>query len=317
HAFHRQQVLGRLLRGELLLGGQRLVEQRVAGAGAQFLDDVLVEALDRQQLAHRNVGDLLDGAEALRDQDAGDLLVDLELLLEQLARGGLLGLALGLDLLGGHHVELPAGHAAGQAHVLPALADRLRQAVLGHGQVHGVLVLVDDDRLHFRRRHRVDDELGGIVGPQHDVHALAVELVGHRLHARTAHADAGAARVGAVVVGEHRDLGPVTRITRAGHARDQALPDLRRLALEQPPHAARRGTADEQLRPTRLGAHVVEVAADPVAGAQHVAGDALVLGDNRLGVATQVDVDVAALHALDDAGDQLADAVLPGVDHLL
>src|SRR5690606_17788926 len=34
HAFHRQQVLGRLLRGELLLRGQRPVEQRVPGAGA-------------------------------------------------------------------------------------------------------------------------------------------------------------------------------------------------------------------------------------------------------------------------------------------
>src|SRR3546814_5123210 len=42
----------------------------------------------------------------------------------------------------------------------------------------------------------------------------------------------------------------------------------------------------------------------------------LFLGDERLGVAAQVDVDVAALDALDDAGHQLADAILPLVHDL-
>src|SRR5690606_33453759 len=69
-------------------------------------------------------------------------------------------------------------------------------------------------------------------------------------------------------------------------------------------------------RPARLGADVVQVAAHAVAGTQHVARDALVLRDDRLGVAAQVDVDVAALHALDDTGHQLANAVLPLVDDL-
>ena len=99
HALQRQQVLGRLVLVEFLFDRQRLVEQRVAGAGAQFLDDVLVEALDRQQLADRHVGDFLDRAEAFGDQDAGDFLVDFELVHEQLARGGLLGFALRRDLV--------------------------------------------------------------------------------------------------------------------------------------------------------------------------------------------------------------------------
>src|SRR5690606_613111 len=184
------------------------------------------------------------------------------------------------------------------------------------GQVHGVLVLVDDDRLHLGRRHRVDHELGRVVRPQHDVDALAVQFVGYRLHARTAHADAGADRVGAVVVCEHGDLGAVARIARAGLDVDQALPDLRHLELEQFHHEFGRGAADEQLRATHLAAHVVQVAPDAVAGADDVARDRLVLRDERLGVAAQVDVDVAALDALDDAGDQLADAVLPLVDDL-
>src|SRR5690606_4500648 len=123
---------------------------------------------------------------------------------------------LGGHLVLGHDVELPAGQAAGQAHVLAALADGLGQAVLGHGQVHRVLLFVDDDRLHLGRGHRVDDEVGRVLVPQDDVHALAIELVGHGLHARTAHADAGTDRVGAVVVGQHRDLGAVTRVAGAG-----------------------------------------------------------------------------------------------------
>src|SRR3546814_19798536 len=65
-----------------------------------------------------------------------------------------------------------------------------------------------------------------------------------------------------------------------------------------------------------LGAHVVQVAADAVAGADDIARDRLVLGDERLGVAAQVDVDVAALDALDDAGHPLADAILPLVHDL-
>src|SRR5690606_37429607 len=227
------------------------------------------------------------------------------------------GLRLRGDLVLGHHVQLPAREAAGQAHVLAALADRLGELVLGHGQVHRVLVLVDDDGLHLGRRHRVDHELRRVVRPQHDVHALAVEFVAHRLHARTAHADAGADRIGAVVVGDDGDLGAVARITRAGLDLDQALADFRHFELEQFHHELGRGAADEQLRATGFAAHVEQVAADAVAGAHDVARDGLVLGDERFGVAAQVDVDVAAFHALDHAGDQFADAVLPRVHHLL
>ena len=46
-----------------------------------------------------------------------------------------------------------------------------------------VALLVDDDALHLGGRECVDDELRRVVGPQHDVDALAGELVGHRSHA--------------------------------------------------------------------------------------------------------------------------------------
>src|SRR5690606_34984741 len=133
----------------------------------------------------------------------------------------------------------------------------------------------------------------------------------------TAHADAGADGIGAGVVGDDRDLGAVARIARTTLDLHQALAHFRDLELEQLHHEFRRCAADEQLRAARLVAHVEQVTADAVAGAHDVARDRLVLGDEGLGVATQVNEDVAALHALDHAGDQFADAVLPRVHHLL
>src|SRR3546814_19894482 len=93
----------------------------------------------------------------------------------------------------------------------------------------------------------------------HDVDALAVQFVAHRLNARAAHADAGADRIGAVVVGQHRDLGAVARLTRAGLDVDQALADFRHFELEQLHHEFRRGAADYQLPAARLGAPRVQV----------------------------------------------------------
>ena len=232
------------------------------------------------------------------------------------ARGFLLGFALLAHLVGGHDVELPAGKLARQAHVLAAAADRLRKLVLGDGDVHRMLFFVDDDRLHFGRRHRVDDELRGAVVPQHDVDALAVQFVRHRLHARTAHADAGADRIGAVVVREHGDLGAVARIARARLDLDETLADFRHFELEELHHQFGRGARDEELRSAQLGFHFVEIAAQAIAGAHRFARNRAIARHERLGVAAEIEKDVAALDALDDAGDELADAILVRIDHL-
>src|SRR5690606_15971148 len=107
-------------------------------------------------------------------------------------------------------------------------------------------------RLHFGGRHGVDDELRRVVAPQHNVDALAVELVRHRLHARTAHADAGTDGIGPRVVCDHGDLGAVARITRCRLDLDQSLTDFRHLEGEQLDHELRRGATHEQLPPTNL-----------------------------------------------------------------
>ena len=223
HALDIEQVLGGLAGIHRLLGRNRLREQHVPRPVPEFLDDRLVELLDAGEFGLRHVGDLLDARETLADQDGGDVLVHIELLHEEVAQLALLGIAL---LLGGslaHDVEPPARQFAREADVLPTAADSLRQLLLRHGDVHAVGFLVHDDRAHLGRRHRVDDELRGVVVERDDVDAFAGDLVRHRLHARTAHADARADRVDARVVAADGDLGPGARAKIAVRSNDPRI----------------------------------------------------------------------------------------------
>ena len=72
----------------------------------------------------------------------------------------------------------------------------------------------------------------------------------------------------------------------------------------------------EDLRPARLLAHVVDVGPHPIAVAEALARDQLVAAQQRLGPA-ELDHHVAVLGPLDDAVDDLADAVLELVILLL
>src|SRR5690606_5274303 len=125
-----------------------------------------------------------------------------------------------LQLVGGallaHHVDRPARQFGAQAHVLTITADGLGQVVLGHGHVHGVAVLVDNDGGHLGGCHGIDDQLRGVLVPQNDVDALIGQLATDYLHARATHAHAGTDRVDALVIGFYGDLGTRTGITRGG-----------------------------------------------------------------------------------------------------
>jgi hypothetical protein len=65
----------------------------------------------------------------------------------------------------------------------------------------------------------------------------------------------------------------------------------------------------ENLRPARLAPHVVDVGANTIAVAQRLARQHLVAADDGL-AAPEVDDHVAVFHSLDDAVDDVADAVL-------
>ena len=209
----------------------------------------------------------------------------------------------------GHDVDVPAGELRGEAHVLAAPADGLRELLVRHHHLDALGVLVHHHLGDFRRLQRVDDEGGGVVVPRDDVDLLALELVDYRLDARPAHADAGADRVDRAVVADHADLG--ARAGVAGHRLDldDVVIDLRHLHAEQLGHEFGRGAAHEDLRAAGLGAHVADIAADPVADPVGLARDQLVAADDRLGT-TQIDDDVAVFDPLGDAVDDFADPVL-------
>ena len=89
--------------------------------------------------------------------------------------------------------------------------------LVGDDDLDPLGVGVEHDLADLGRRQRVDDE-GRVVGrPGDDVDLLAAQLLDHRLDAAAAHADAGAHRVDAAVLGDHRDLRP------AAGSRAQAL----------------------------------------------------------------------------------------------
>ncbi len=81
---------------------------------------------------------------------------------------------------------------------------------------------------------------------------------------------------------------------------------------------------EEDLRATRLAAHVVDEGADAVAVAEHLARQQLVAPHDGF-AATEIDDDIAVFDALDDAVDDVADAILVfgvlavalGLTHLL
>ena len=61
---------------------------------------------------------------------------------------------------------------------------------------------------------------------------LTGELVGYRLHTRSAHTDTGTNRIHTRIVALHRDLGTHARIARSRNDFDQVLPDFRNFELE-------------------------------------------------------------------------------------
>src|SRR3954466_10822218 len=136
-----------------------------------------------------------------------------------------------------------------------------------------------------------------------------LQFVYRGLTARPAHADAGANRIERGIPRDHGDLGARARI--AGHRLhlDDAVIDFRHLLGEQLGHELRMRPRQENLRAARLAPHVIDIGADAVAVAQGLARQHLVAADDRL-AAAEVDHHVAVFDPLDDAVDDVADAVL-------
>ncbi len=221
-----------------------------------------------------------------------------------------------LRFLDAHQIDFPSGELGSEADVLTVAADRHRQIFLVDDDVHAVPFLVDDDAGDLRRRKRVDHQLGRVLGKQDDVDALAGELVGHRGHARTAHADAGALRIEPRIVRLHRDLGAHAGVARRRLDLDQAFFDLRDLELEQAHDQIGRDARQQELRAARLRLDLDHVGANAVADAQILLRDQLIARNHAFDPA-RFDDHVAALDALDRPGQQIVVAVEEIVEDLL
>src|SRR5690606_10406380 len=95
---------------------------------------------------------------------------------------------------------------------------------------------------------RALDELDLVVGPRDHVDVLVRELADDGVDARALDADAGADGVHAVVVAHHGHLRAVAGLALDALDLDDAVVDLRHLALEQPLDEDGRGAADDDLR---------------------------------------------------------------------
>ena len=154
----------------------------------------------------------------------------------------------------------------GQTHVLTATTDGQRKLLFRDDNLDPLGLFVQNDLCHLGGLQRVHQEGRRVFVPRDDVDLFALKLVHHGLHARTAHTDTGADRVDAVVIGNHGDLGAASRITGHGLDLDDAVIDFRHFHLEQFFHELRRRAAEEDLRATHLAPHILDVAADAVAG---------------------------------------------------
>src|SRR5882757_9320019 len=157
----------------------------------------VVKTLDAGQFLGVDQREFLDRGEAFRGQQLTDHFVDVQRFHEHPRRVLEICLAaLGFFLLG-EDVDVPAGQLRSEPHILAATADRQRELVVGvgHHDLDPLALFVDHDLGDFGRRQRVDDKGRDIGRPRNDVDLLALQLVDHRLHARTAHTDAGADRI--------------------------------------------------------------------------------------------------------------------------
>ena len=90
---------------------------------------------------------------------------------------------------------------------------------------------------------------------------------------------------------------------------DDAVVDFRHFLREQLRHELRVSARQENLRPALLAPDVVDIGADAVAVAEHFARQHFVAPHDRF-AAAEIDDDVAVFDPLDDAVDDVADAIL-------
>src|SRR3954453_7285676 len=212
-------------------------------------------------------------------------------------------------LLLGDDIDIPSRELGSEPHILSAPPDGERELLVGHDDFHALPILIEHDFGDLGGRERVHHEVGRIGCPRDDVDLLALQLVDDGLYARTTHADPGTDGIAGGIARNPRDFRARARIPRHRLDLDDAVIDLRHFLREQFAHELRMGAREKDLRPTRLTAHVIDEGADAVAVTKGFARQHLIAAHDRL-AAAEVDDHVAVFDPLDDAVDDIADAVL-------
>ena len=155
-----------------------------------------------------------------------------------------------------------------------------------------------------------------ILRPFDDVDLLAAQLADDRLDARALHADAGADRVDVALARVDRHLGAIARLAHRAANHHGAVVDLRHFLLEQLDQQRRIRARQHDLRSLGAAVDAADHRADAVADGVVLRARLFLARQLRLDAAELHD-DVAVLEPLDDAVDDLADALaVLGVDVL-
>ena len=301
---------------QLFLSSDGFGQQTILGPSAKLVDDILVKAVDVEHLLHRYVGNLFQAGEALINQYLRQLFINFEFFDEVAQNVTGLCLLLSLDVRFGHHVQGPASQLASQTYVLTAATNRLGQIVCANGDVHCMGIFVDNNCRHFSRRHCVDHELRRILIPQNDIHSLPAQFAGHCLDARTAHTNASTLRINAFVFGTNGYFSARSRIAGGRHHFDQAFGDLRNFDPEQFDQHFRRGTRQDQLRTTVLGANLFQQRTKSYANTESFTRNDVFTGQQRFSVIAQVDDHIVTRYFLDSAGNNFAKTLAIGINDL-
>src|SRR5581483_2705235 len=145
--------------------------------------------------------------------------------------------------------------------------------------------------------------------PRDDVDLLAAQLGHDHAHARAARADARADRVDTLRVRLDGDLRAVARLAGDAANLDEAVGDLGDLELEERLDQLRVAPREDDLRALRSGADLGDDGLDARSLLVALAVDLLGARQQRLDLSEVDEHVVAVARLLDDAGDDLADAV--------
>src|SRR3954469_24904312 len=298
-----QRLLGDGLLDLAVLDHQ--LRRRLAGDvhGAGPLERLVAVEPAEARAGQRRVGAAAAVAEDRRAASAGLLL--------RVGAVGLLGGELGLGL----DVDAPAGQPRGQARVLALAPDGQRELVVGDHDGGLAGVVVDEHLAHARGRERLGHEAGGLIVVRDDVDLLAAQLGDDHAHARATRAHAGTDRVHTVGVGDDGDLRAVAGLARDVGDLDQAVGDLGDLELEELLDELGIAPRDDDRRALGRGRDLLDDRLDALGVVVALAVDLLGLGQQRLDALAQLDQRVARVGLLDDAGDELADAVAVLLEH--